>query len=364
MKVLSIIETLGKGGAERVLVNTLPELQKIGIECEVAILFDRDDLAVELEEFGIKVYKLDLSNKWNIFESIIKLNKIYKNKNYDIVHAHLFFAHFHTALSLIFNKKIRKVVTFHNLGFDECPANSLIKKIRKKIEELCVKTFDLKTAVSKAVKEHYSSHLNLKNVEIINNSFPIANFKKYKTKKEKFDSFTILTPGRFVPIKGHKYLLEAIKLINERNLNLNFLIIGDGPLKDSIKKETERISNINILDALPHNELMILYKNVDLIVIPSIHEAFGLVVGEAMIMETPIIATKVDGIIEIIENRKEGLLVEPANPKELADAIEKMYNNKELRDDFVLNAKEKIKEFDTKNIAKKWKKVYEDMLKR
>ena len=363
IKLLTIIESLGKGGAERVLVNTVPELKKIGIDCEIIILFNKDDLAQELEEFGIKVHRLELSNKWNIFEAIIKLNRIYRNKNYDIVHAHLFFAHFHTALSLLFNKKIKKVVTFHNLGFDEYPANSLIKKTRKKIEELCVKTFDLKTAVSNAVKEHYSFHLNLKNVKIINNSFPIATFEKYKTKKEKFNSFTILTPGRFVPKKGHKYLIEAINILNKRKLNLNFLFIGDGPLKNSIKVETEKISNIDILDALPHNELMKLYRNVDLIVIPSIYEAFGLVVGEAMIMEIPIIATKVDGIVEMIENRKEGLLVEPANPQELADAIEEMYLNKVLRENLIINAKEKIKEFDTENIAKKWKKYYEDILK-
>ena len=52
MKILFLIETLGNGGAERVLVNTLPELKKLGIICEVAILFKRDDLAVELEEHG------------------------------------------------------------------------------------------------------------------------------------------------------------------------------------------------------------------------------------------------------------------------------------------------------------------------
>ena len=363
INLLTIIETLGKGGAERVLVNTLPELQKIGIACEVIILFEKDDLANELEEFGIKVHRLNLSYKWNIFEATRKLNKIYKSKNYDIVHAHLFFAHFYTALSLLFNKKIKKVVTFHNLGFNEYPAKSSIKKIRKKIEEFCVKTFDLNTAVSNAVREHYSFHLNLKDVQIINNSFPLANFEKYKGEKENFNSFTILTPGRFVHKKGHKYLIEAIKILIEKSNNFKFLIIGDGPLKDGIKKETKKISNINILDALPHSELMQLYRNVDLIVIPSIYEAFGLVVGEAMIMGTPIIATKVDGIVEMIENRKEGLLIEPANPKELADAIEEMYKNKKLRDEFVINAKEKIKEFDTENIAKKWLKYYEDIIK-
>jgi len=66
MKILSVIESLGIGGAERILVNTLPELQKLGLDCEVVTLFERNDLAEELEEHGIKVHRLNLSYKWNI----------------------------------------------------------------------------------------------------------------------------------------------------------------------------------------------------------------------------------------------------------------------------------------------------------
>ena len=91
IKVLSVIDTLGSGGAERVLVNTLLELSKMGIECEVVILFSKDDLANELKGHGIKVHKLFLSNKWNIFEGMYKLNILVKSSNFDIVHAHLFF---------------------------------------------------------------------------------------------------------------------------------------------------------------------------------------------------------------------------------------------------------------------------------
>lgn len=361
LKLLTIIETLGKGGAERVLVNTLPELQKIGIECEVAILFDTDDLACELNSLGIKVHKLKLSYKWNILEATSKLKKLYASNNYDIVHAHLFFAHFYTALSLLFNNNIKKVVTFHNLGFNEYPANTVFKKVRKKLEEFCVKQFDRKTAVSRAVMEHYSEHLHLEHVDIIHNSFPIDKFQQYKTKKVEKDTFSVLMPGRLVPKKGHKFFIEAIRILNTKDLKIQYFIVGSGPLENEIKLQIKDIDNVTLKDAIPHHALMELYNDMDLIVVPSIHEAFGLVVGEAMIMKKAIVATEVDGIVEMITNEKEGLLVPSKDAKSLSSAIERVYHDSCLKSTLSKNAEEKIVQFDTKIIAKQWKKYYDKL---
>jgi len=372
IKLLSIIETLGKGGAERVLVNTLPKLQKQGIDCEVAILFERDDLAIELEEQGIKVHRLLLSHKWNVIEGVSKLNKLLKTNDYDIIHAHLFFSYFYTGLTTVFNPKIKILTTFHNLGFDEYPANTLVKKIRKKLDRLIVtKLFDRTTAVSRAVKEHYAKHFSTNDIDVIFNSFPIDDFEKYQQEEsysllekhlhiEKTD-FVVLTPGRFVEKKGHKYLIEAIKVLNLKHSNLIFVFVGKGSLLNSLKDQAP--SNVKFIYEVQHAELMKIYKEVDLIVIPSVYEAFGLVVGEAMIMEKPIVATNVDGIIEMVTNEKEGLLVPSKDSQALAQAIERLYDDEPLRKFLAKNAKKKIKLFDTKIIAKQWKVYYEEMLK-
>ena len=371
MKILSIIETLGKGGAERVLVNTLPSLQKLGIDCEVAILFERDDLAEELEMHGIKVHCLHLSYKWNIIEGVYKLNQVIKTNNYDIIHAHLFFAYFYTGLVKLLNPKLKTVTTFHNLGFDEYPANTMLKKIRKKIDRfIFARLFDKTTAVSSAVKEHYEKHFQLNNIDVIFNSFPLDEFEKYKQDKfddilkkyihKKSNDFIVLTPGRFVEKKGYKYLIEAVNLLNQKYSNLVFIFVGRGPLENSLKEKSP--SNIKFISEIEHAELMKLYKEVDLIVIPSVYEAFGLVVGEAMIMEKPIVATEVDGILEMVTNEKEGLLVPSKDSKALAEAIERLYKDKALQTLLAKNAKEKIKLFDTKIIAKQWKVYYEEML--
>lgn len=371
MKILFIIETLGRGGAERVLVNTLPELKKLGLKCEVAILFDRDDLAEELEKKGVIVHRLNLSYKWNIPEGVYKLYTLSRRGNYDIIHAHLFFAYFYTGLVKLCQPKIKTVTTFHNLAFNAYPANSLVKKIRKWLDcKIVTNLFDKTTAVSTAVKTHYKKYFYLDNIDIIFNSFPIEQFKEYKQNKsdnileeyvDKKDSdFVVLTAGRYVETKGHKYLIDAIKILNQKYSNLIFLFIGKGPLESFLNEQAP--SNLKIISEINHSELMKIYKQVDLIVVPSVYEAFGLVVGEAMIMEKPIVATEVDGIVEMVTHEKEGLLVPPKDSKALALAIERVYSDKVLRAYLTKHAKEKIKSFDTKIIARQWKEYYEGMI--
>ena len=374
IKLLSVIETLGKGGAERVLVNTLPELRRIGIDCEVAILFDRDDLAHELEAKGIKVHRLGLSYKWNIFEGVSKLHKLVKSNDYDIVHAHLFFAYFYTGLVKMINPKIKTISTFHNLGYNTYPADNILKKLRKRIDAFIVNRFiDKKTAVGGAVKKHYEEHLHVEDIDVIYNSFPLEEIGKYEIddrdevlKKyvmtSPYDTFSI-TPGRLVKEKGHKYLLEAIEGL-EKDMKLCHFIVGSGPLENKIVAMVQnmKLDNVILIPSLEQSELFSLIEACDMVVIPSISEAFGLVVGEAMIMKKPIVATNVDGIVEMIENEQEGLLVPPKDSQSLADAMERLYHNKQLCESLAGNATEKIKKFDVKIIAKQWQAYYAEML--
>ena len=87
-----------------------------------------------------------------------------------------------------------------------------------------------------------------------------------------------------------------------------------------------------------------------------------MVVGECMALGKPIVATGISGVVDMIEDKKEGLLVPSKDSPSLAKAIERLYNDEVLRNSLVKNAKEKIKQFDTKIIAKQWKKYYEEML--
>ena len=214
------------------------------------------------------------------------------------------------------------------------------------------------------MKQHYETHLHLDAVGVIYNSFPLESFERYKSNHPKpNERFTVLTPGRLVEEKGHRFLFKAIEILNAKGYDFEFLIVGKGPLAEYCKAQSQQIRNVSMIPEISHSKLMALYNQADLVVIPSIYEAFGLVVGEAMIMSVPVVATSVYGIIEIIENGKEGLKVPPGDPAALAEAIEKMYLDEPLRKKLAENAKEKIKQFDSKLITSRWKTYYEDLLR-
>lgn len=375
MKILFIIETLGNGGAERVLVNTLPELQKLGITCDVAILFDKDDLANELEAQSIKVHRFNLSYKWNIIEGVYKLNQLLKKNHYDIIHAHLFFAYFYTGLIKLFHPKIKAVTTFHNLTFSLYPPNTLWKKIRLKIERLIVNQFiDHNTACSKAVAEHYKIFLSLPNVDVIYNGFPLKNLhflynETLPTLSDLFllhkPQFVAVTPGRAHIQKGHHYLLEAIQLLDKSKMDIGFVLIGDGPEYENISVEikSKKLEKwIVQLHAVQQSELFKIIKKADIVILPSISEGFPMVIGEAMSLGKPIIATAVSGIPELIEDGKEGILVPSREPIQLLKSIEVMVASSQTRVELARNAKTKIKEFDLNNIVQQWKLFYEKIL--
>src|SRR5262249_19806445 len=91
-RVLSVIETLGLGGAERALLNTLPALQAVGFDCEVAALWPPYGLATALEATGIRVHRLSVRARRSVLAPARAVARIVRAGRFDIVYAHVFSA--------------------------------------------------------------------------------------------------------------------------------------------------------------------------------------------------------------------------------------------------------------------------------
>lgn len=151
------------------------------------------------------------------------------------------------------------------------------------------------------------------------------------------------TIANFYANKGLIYLIEAARVLN--NDNLMFIVIGDGAerqkLEEMIKKynlENRFFLSGNMTDAVRY------LKAFDLFVLPSVKEGMPWTILEAMAAGLSIIATKVGGVPEMIENNKSGILVEPQNPQELAEAIKKIVADDNLRKFLGDNAFSVVKE--------------------
>ncbi len=339
MKILNIIETLGRGGAEQALVNLLPALRARGLECEVAVLWPPYSLAADLEKKGIKVHRLDIPHSWAVIKGSLKLAKLLKNRNFDIIHAHLFFAEFYSALTYPIVPSPRRVVSFHNLAYDIHLTDTFWKKFRKQMHSFMLRyNTNSQIGVSSAVAKHYSAHLNLQNVKVIHNAFPIDDVQPEINPDQiraaygiDPTDFLMIMPGRLSPEKNHDLLLEALTILREKNLYPRLLIVGDGPLRDSLNNKIVK-EQVILHHGIPNPELKHLMQVADVLVMPSISEGFGLVHAEAMSVSTPVVATSVGGVTDLIEDGVSGLLVPSGDAVSLADKIAQLMTNSKLKE--------------------------------
>jgi glycosyltransferase involved in cell wall biosynthesis len=369
MKILNIIESLGQvGGAEQALLNLLPELQARGLECEVAVLWPPYTLAADFEKKGIKVHRLDIPHRWAVIKGTLKLAELLKKRNFDIIHAHLFFAEFYTALTYPIVPSPRRVVSFHNLAYDTHPADTIWKKFRKQMQSFLLRYgTHSQLGVSTAVAEHYSAHLNLQNVKVIHNAFPILNLPDEQEKvRARYgiapNEFVMIMPGRLSPEKNHNILLQALTILKQRNLRPHLLIIGDGPLRDSLHNkivQEQLLEQVILHKAIPHEELLSLVHSLDISVITSTSEGFPLAPAEAMALAKPVIATNVGGVTDLIENGVSGLLIPSGDAVSLADKIAQLMKNTKLRERLGQAGRKRIETcFSVDVIAKRYMEYY------
>lgn len=140
----------------------------------------------------------------------------------------------------------------------------------------------------------------------------------------------ILFVGRLAEKKGVTYLAAAMEKIVGSYRNCKLVVVGEGPEKAALVQQTQQLglsNSVAFIGSVPNNELPAFYKAADVFALPSIvdskgdTEGLGVVLLEAIAAGTPVIASNVGGIPDIVINKKTGLLVEQKNPNQLAAAI-------------------------------------------
>jgi colanic acid/amylovoran biosynthesis glycosyltransferase len=155
--------------------------------------------------------------------------------------------------------------------------------------------------------------------------------KRFSGRRE---SYVVLCPASFIPIKGHRYLIEAMKLLPAQ---VELWLAGEGELRAELERQVRELGladRVRFLGFLSHDQLMELYrkKEVDAVVLPSVDLGDGLNEGipvsliEAMSYGVPVISTNAGGTPELLRNGA-GLLVPDKDPKALAAAIQTLYKD-------------------------------------
>lgn len=174
--------------------------------------------------------------------------------------------------------------------------------------------------------------------------------------------------ARVVQDKGHEYFLRAShQLISSSFPDIKILIVGDGPYLKTTKELVNKLKLNNSVRFLG-NVVDITYalSVIDIFVLPAVwREGFGLSIIEAMAASKPVIVTNIWALNELVQNRENGLLVEPKNINELADAMRELLSNQELYKKVSVNGAKMVQqEFSIVHMAKRVDQLYQTMVQR
>jgi glycosyltransferase involved in cell wall biosynthesis len=170
--------------------------------------------------------------------------------------------------------------------------------------------------------------------------------------------------GRLARQKGHTVLLDAFADVIKKFQNTILFIIGDGPDKAQLQERAKRLGldgYIRWFGALPQEEVFRLYTAMDVFVMPSLYEGFGLTAVEAMAANLPVVGTRVDGLSEIIEDGVTGYLLQVGDSQGLADVLVDLLSNAGKRKRMGERGRERVQQlFGAQHFVRSFISVYEN----
>jgi glycosyltransferase involved in cell wall biosynthesis len=293
--------------------------------------------------------------------SIKQLNAIIRKNNIDIVHMHTYKGHFLGAVaSYLSGVKVKLVTRRMDFPISNNVMNRLLYGV------LVDKVISISDSVRKEVQKVLPKG---KDSEVIHSCVvtvefdPLARRENIKL-KTKNKNFVIGTVSNLVKRKGIKHLIIAFgKMLNEYP-NLKLLIIGDGPLRTDLEllvRELNLASHVKFKGFVEDVKSYLL--DMDIFVLPSLEEALGLAIIEAMAMSLPVVASKIGGIPEVVEDGTTGLLVDPGNPEELSCAMRYLLSNPELLRAMGENGRKRSEQcFNNDILISKYEQVYRELI--
>ena len=245
---------------------------------------------------------------------------------------------------------------------------SLKARIYTHLDKRWLARMDALIAVSPEVRQQLQEALPGRNVELIPNGIDtdvFANIHKRTSLRQELgiagEDMVVGAIGRLVPEKGYLFFLACAKRLACVYKKLKILIIGDGPLRGELEDWVETaglqqsVTFLGVRKDIP--ELLSL---IDIFVMASTSEGLPMVLLEAMAAGKPVVATRVGDIPNVVEHGVSALIVPPADPEALADAVETLLLDAALRDRLGSNARQKVvADYSAQKMARAYTKVYE-----
>jgi glycosyltransferase involved in cell wall biosynthesis len=368
-KVLQLISSIGFFGAENVIAELVTELATSEFEPIIGVIRNLKNPHLELVDFArknnIESVIFEAQRQFDL-QAIASIRNFIKGNNVDIVQTHGYKSDFYGIFAALF-ENVHLLATCH-----PWIKTSRRGKAYAKIDKLLLKKFSRIVAISDQVKkEILDAGIPDNKISIIDNGINLHRFEEQFDTKEirkqfgiPLESQVIGTVGRLDLEKGHHILLEAAKIVIQKNPSTFFVIVGDGYLKNDLTSRAEELKiEDHILLPGTLKEIPKILSVFDIFVLPSLTEGLPMALLEAMAAKKPVIASRVGAIPKVIIDYETGILIKPGDVNELSNGIIDLLRDKDKANLIVKNAYNKIvQEFSSNRMAKQYINIYENML--
>lgn len=362
-EILFFIESFSGGGAERVLLTILRNLDLSRFKIKVLVLNDIGTYSKDFHALDIDVVPV-IKSKWNL------INKVKYKLLYDIlpptIAARWIFNNITAdsyvafvegyATKIISNFKInKKKIAWVHIDLKDFPW-TIEKKIYKDTSEeiSAYRKFDNVIGVSKDVSKILSTDYGLRKVTTIYN--PIDEQRIKLLSEKDYDAvdtsfFNIVSVGRLTKQKGYDRLISLMPDILAKNPKLKLYIVGEGEEQKNLEYQIDKMGvsqNVILTGFIPNPYSLM--KQMDLFVCSSVAEGFSLVIAEALILGMPVVSTRCSGPVELLDNGKYGILCH--SYEELRRIIVKLSQSTEKLKELKELAQERSRFFNTQEIIK------------
>ena len=363
MNILFIANHLNTGGISSYLFTLASGLKEKGHNIYLAS--DSGELSDKFMAAGIQLISIPLKTKKEISPKIIlsflRLRKIVRLKNINLIHSHS------RTTQVLGNLLSRAQVIPHIFTCHGFFKPKLSRRLFPCWGEHII-------AISQEVNAHLINDFKLdkQKITVIHNGIDIKNFGDF-SKRDQLrknlgisDSLVIGTIGRLSSVKGQIYLIRAMPEVIKVFPQARLLIVGVGKIKDALISETEDLGiRGNVLFIPKTDDTNALLCAMDIFLMPSLQEGLGLALMEAMAQGLAVVGSAVGGIKTLIVDQVNGLLIPPADVQGITAAIIKLAKDSQLRRNLGVNARKLITEsFTKRQMVDKTEAVYKDCLAR